>query len=152
MKKVFIIVTFLLGVTLVAMLLTKPEPKKHYDAMIGLAQNVVDQEVTSNNVKKNMAQMGAKKLAELGIEGVDEEALEQLGADVDLTEVTELGKDLAMNTAGFYLQSHMKGEDFFVVNVGMVNYKGMDIPITVGILGSVHRLVDEEQVRHLLRE
>ena len=152
MKKVFIIVTFLLGVTLVAMLLTKPEPKKHYDAMIGLAQNVVDQEVTSNNVKKNMAQMGAKKLAELGIEGVDEEALEQLGADVDLTEVTELGKDLAMNTAGFYLQSHMKVNDYHVVTIGLLNYEGTNLPVTIGIMGKVFVLIDEEHVKQMLRQ
>lgn len=152
MKKGFIIVTFLLGVTLVAMLLTKPEPKKHYDAMIGLAQNVVDQEVTSNNVKKNMAQMGAKKLAELGIEGVDEEALEQLGADVDLTEVTELGKDLAMNTAGFYLQSHMKVNDYHVVTIGLLNYEGTNLPVTIGIMGKVFVLIDEEQVKRMLRQ
>jgi hypothetical protein len=151
MKKGFIIVTFLLGVTLVAMLLTKPEPKKHYDAMIGLAQNVVDQEVTSNNVKKNMAQMGAKKLAELGIEGVDEEALEQLGADVDLTEVTELGKDLAMNTAGFYLQSHMKVNDYHVVTIGLLNYEGTNLPVTIGIMGKVFVLIDEEHVKQMLR-
>ena len=152
MKKVFIIVTFLLGVTLVAMLLTKPEPKKHYDAMIGLAQNVVDQEVTSNNVKKNMAQMGAKKLAELGIEGVDEEALEQLGADVDLTEVTELGKDLAMNTAGFYLQSHLKVNDYHVVTIGLLNYEGTNLPVTIGVMGKVFVLVDEEHVKRMLRQ
>jgi len=152
MKKGFIIVTFLLGVTLVAMLLTKPEPKKHYDAMIGLAQNVVDQEVTSNNVKKNMAQMGAKKLAELGIEGVDEEALEQLGADVDLTEVTELGKDLAMNTAGFYLQSHMKVNDYHVVTIGLLNYEGTNLPVTIGIMGKVFVLIDEEHVKQMLRQ
>ena len=150
MKKVFIIVTFLLGVTLVAMLLTKPEPQEHYDAMIGLAQNVVDQEVTSNNVKKNMAQMGAKKLAELGIEGVDEEALEQLGADVDLTEVTELGKDLAMNTAGFYLQSHMKVNDYHVVTIGLLNYEGTNLPVTIGIMGKVFVLIDEEHVKRML--
>jgi preprotein translocase subunit SecG len=75
MKKLLIIVTFVLGLALVAMVLTKPEPKEHYDAMIGLAQNVVDQEVTSDNVKKTMAQMGAEKLAELGIEGIDEATL-----------------------------------------------------------------------------
>ena len=152
MKKGFIIVTFLLGVTLVAMLLTKPEPKEHYDAMIGLAQNVVDQEVTSNNVKKNMAQMGAKKLAELGIEGVDEEALEQLGADVDLTEVTELGKDLAMNTAGFYLQSHMKVNDYHVVTIGLLNYEGTNLPVTIGVMGKVFVLIDEEHVKRMLRQ
>ena len=36
MKKVFIVVTLLLGITLVAMLLTKPEPQAHYDAVVGL--------------------------------------------------------------------------------------------------------------------
>ena len=58
MKKLFIVVTLLLGVTLVAMVLTKPEPKAHYDAVVGLAQNVVDQEMSSDNVKKKIAQAG----------------------------------------------------------------------------------------------
>ena len=40
-----------------------------------LVKIVVDQEVTSDNVKKTMAQMGAEKLAELGIEGIDEATL-----------------------------------------------------------------------------
>ena len=152
MKKLFIVVTFVLGVALVAMILTKPEPKEHYDAMIGLAQNVVDQEVTSNNVKKTMAQMGAPKLAELGIEGVDEATLEQLGADVDLTEVTQLGKDMAMNTAGFYLQSHMKVHDYHVATIGLLNYDGTNLPVTIGIMGKVFMLIDEEQVKRMLRQ
>ena len=152
MKKLFIVVTFVLGVALVAMILTKPEPKEHYDAMIGLAQNVVDQEVTSNNVKKTMAQMGAQKLAELGIEGGDEATLEQLGADVDLTEVTDLGKDVVMNTAGFYLQSHMRVDDYYVATVGLLNYKGVNLPVTLGILGKVYVLVDEEQVKRMVRQ
>ena len=100
MKKVFIVVTVLLGVTLVVMMLTKPEPKAHFDAVVGMAQNVVDQELTSDNVKKTIAKVGAEKLAELGIEGLDAETLERLGAEVDLTGVTEVGKDVAMNTAG----------------------------------------------------
>ena len=152
MKKLFIIVTFVLGLALVAMVLTKPEPKEHYDAMIGLAQNVVDQEVTSDNVKKTMAQMGAEKLAELGIEGVDAATLEKFGADVDLTEVTELGKDMVMNTAGFYLQSHMKVHDYYVVTIGLLNYKGTNLPVTIGIMGKVFVLIDEEHVKGMLRQ
>ena len=144
--------TFVLGVALVAMLLTKPEPKEHYDAMIGLAQNVVDQEMTSNNVKKTMAEMGAEKLAELGIEGVDAATLEKLGADVDLTEATEFGKDMVMNTAGFYLQSHMKVHDYYVVTIGLLNYKGTNLPVTIGIMGKVFMRVDEEEVKRLLRQ
>ena len=53
MKKVFIVVTMVLAVTVVAMLLTKPEAKEHYDAVVGLTQNVVDQEA-----------QGLEKLAE----------------------------------------------------------------------------------------
>lgn len=151
MKKVFIVMTFVLGAALVAMMLTKPEPKEHYDAMIGLAQNVVDQEMTSNNVKKTIAQMGAEKLEELGIKGIDAAKLERLGADVDLTELTELGKDMAMNTAGFYLQSHMTVHDYHVVTMGVLNYRGTNLPVTIGVMGKVFVLIDEEQAKHLLK-
>ena len=126
MKKLFIVVTLLLGVTLVAMVLTKPEPKAHYDAVVGLAQNVVDQEMSSDNVKKKIAQAGADKLAELGIDGVDAATLEKLGADVDLTKVTDIGKDVVMNTAGFYLQSHLTVDDYYVVTVGMLNHRSWE--------------------------
>ena len=51
--------------------------------MIGLAQSVVDQELTSDNVKRSIAQMGAEKLSELGIMGqvfvlVDKEQVKHL--------------------------------------------------------------------------
>ena len=152
MKRLFIVVTVVLGVALVAMWMTKPEPKEHYDAMMEVAQNVVEQEMTSDNVKKKVAQMGAEKLSELGIEGVDAATLEKLGADVDLTEVTELGKGLVTNMAGFYLQSNMKVDDYYVVTVGMLNYRGVNLPVTVGLMGKVFILVDEEQVKRMLKQ
>ena len=151
MKKVFLLVMLLVGVALVAMTLTKPEPKAHFDAVVGLAQNVVDQELTSDNVKKKVAQVGAEKLAELGIEGLDAETLERLGAEVDLTGVTEVGKDMAMNTAGLYLQSHLTVNDYFFVTVGVLNHRGTNMPMTLGVMGKVFVLVNEEQVRHLVR-
>lgn len=151
MKKLFIVVTLLLGVTLVAMVLTKPEPKAHYDAVVGLAQNVVDQEMSSDNVKKKIAQAGADKLAELGIDGVDAATLEKLGADVDLTKVTDIGKDVVMNTAGFYLQSHLTVDDYYVVTVGMLNHRGKNLPVSLGIMGKVVLLVDEQQVIQLVK-
>jgi len=151
MKKLFIVVTLLVGVKLVAMVLTKPEPKAHYDAVVGLAQNVVDQEMSSDNVKKKIAQAGADKLAELGIEGVDAATLEKLGADVDLTKVTDIGKDVVMNTAGFYLQSHLTVDDYYVVTVGMLNHRGKNLPVSLGIMGKVVLLVDEQQVIQLVK-
>lgn len=152
MKKLIFFVTIVLGVAVVAMLLTKPEPKEHYDAMMGVAQQVANQELTSDNVKKTVARVGAEKLSELGVEGVDAEMLEKLGADVDLSEATELGKDVAMNAAGFYLQSHMTVDDYYVVSVGMLKYRGMNLPVTVGVMGKVFVLIDEEQVKHMLRQ
>jgi hypothetical protein len=107
--------------------------------------------MNSDNVKKKIAQVGADKLAELGIEGVDAEALEKLGADVDLSKVTELGKDVAMNTAGFYLQSHLTVNDYYVVTVGLLNYRGKTLPVTLGIMGKVVLLVNEEQVKQMVK-
>lgn len=74
------------------------------------------------------------------------------GADVDLTEVTDLGKDVVMNTAGFYLQSHMRVDDYYVATVCLLNYKGVNLPVTLGILGKVYVLVDEEQVKRMVRQ
>ena len=151
MKKVFIIVTLLLGIAVVALLLTKPEPEKHYQAVRELAQCVMDQELTSDNVKSKIAKVGAEKLADLGIEGVDADMLEGLAADVDLTEVTEVGKSMAMTSAEMYLRSHFSVDDYVVVNVGMVNFRGRNLPITVGAFGKVFVLADEEQVKHILK-
>jgi len=35
-----------------------------------------------------------------------------------------------MNTAGFYLQSHMKVRDYHVVTIGLLNYEGTNLPNT----------------------
>ena len=152
MKHAFIIVTLLLGVVLVVMIFTKPDEQKHYEAVTELVQTVVEQEMSEDNLTERLAKAGAEKLADLGIEGVDAATLEKLGADVDLTEVTELGKDMAMNTAGFYLQSHMKVNDYHVVTIGLLNYKGTNLPVTIGAMGKVFVLVDDEQVKRLLRQ
>ena len=151
MKNVFIVMTLLLVVLLVAMGLKKPEPQEHFKAAMGLVQDMVDQEMTSDNVKKVLAQEGARKLEEWGISGVDAETLEKMGADVDLTGVTEVGKDVATMTVGAYLRSHFTVSDYYVVTVGMLDYKDTDLPVTVGILGKVFILVDKDQVRQLLR-
>ncbi len=54
--------------------------------------------------------------------------------------------------AGFYLQSHMRVDDYYVATVGMLNYKGVNLPVTLGILGKVYVLVDEEQVKRMIRQ
>ena len=151
MKKVFILVTLVLGIALVVMLVTKPEPKEHYDAVRALAQNMVDKHVNSDNVKEKIAQVGAEKLADMGIDGVDAETLNKLGDNVDMTEVTETGKSMAMGAAEIYLQSHLTVDDYALVTVGMVNFRGKNLPITVGAFGKVFVLADEEQVKHVLK-
>ena len=59
---------------------------------------------------------------------------------------------VAMNTAGFYLQSHMKVQDYHIATIGVLNYEGTNLPVTIGIMGKVFVLVDEEQVKQLLRK
>jgi hypothetical protein len=152
MKQVFIIVTLTLGVLLVVMLFTKPEPQQHYDAMMVVAEQVADQEMTSDNVKQVLARKTAEKLSEFGIEGIDAVMLEQLGAGVDLTEVTEQGREVAVDLAGVYLRSHMHVDDYYVATVGILNYRGLHLPVTVGALGKIFVLADEEAVTYLLRQ
>jgi hypothetical protein len=45
----------------------------------------------------------------------------------------------------------MKVDDYYVATVGMLNYRGTNLPVTLGIMGQVFVLVDKEQVKHLLK-
>ena len=150
MKKAFIIVTLLLGIVIMAMILTKPLPEAHYEATRRLAQSVVEHEVNSENVKNKVAQVGSEKLADLGSEGVDAETLEKLGADIDLTAMTEVGREMAMNTANIFLQSNLSVNDYLVVNIGMVNFRGRSLPLTFGAFGKVFVLANEDQVKNIV--
>jgi hypothetical protein len=58
---------------------------------------------------------------------------------------------MEIKQAEFYLQSHMKVDDYYVATVGMLNYRGTNLPVTLGIMGQVFVLVDKEQVKHLLK-
>ena len=55
MKHAFIIVTLLLGVVLVVMIFTKPDEQKHYEAVTGLVQTVVEQEMCEDNLTERLA-------------------------------------------------------------------------------------------------
>ena len=46
----------------------------------------------------------------------------------------------------------MRVDDYYVATVGMLNYKGVNLPVTLGILGKVYVLVDEEQVKRMVRQ
>ena len=49
------------------------------------------------------------------------------------------------------LQSHLKVDDYYVVTVGMLNHRGRNLPVTVGIMGKVVLLVNEEQVKQMVK-
>ena len=159
MKHAFIIVTLLLGVVLVVMIFTKPDEQKHYEAVTGLVQTVVEQEMSEDNLTERLAKAGAEKLADLGIEGVDEKMLADLGAEglaelgeaVNLNGIKETGEAVAVGTAQMYLRSHMTVNDYIVANVGWIDINGRTLPITIGVFGKVIMLVDESEVRQLIR-
>ena len=109
-----------------------------------------------------------EKLPELGVDlseedlknlGVDEEDLTRLGAqglakigeDMDLTEVKEVGTQMAMGAADMYLRSHMTVDNYVAVNIGWVTFHGHTLPITIGAFGKVFILADENQVRQLIK-
>jgi hypothetical protein len=46
----------------------------------------------------------------------------------------------------------MKVNDYHVVTIGLLNYKGTNLPVTIGAMGKVFVLVDDEQVKRLLRQ
>jgi hypothetical protein len=45
----------------------------------------------------------------------------------------------------------LKVDDYYVVTVGMLNYRGRNLPVTVGIMGKVVLLVNEEQVKQMVK-
>ncbi len=58
---------------------------------------------------------------------------------------------MAINFAGFILQSNMQVDDYLVLSVGTVNFHGQTLPITIGAFGKVFVLADEDDVRHMIR-
>lgn len=73
-------------------------------------------------------------------------------ADIPLPqEFVSTGTDMAMGAAGAFLQSNMEVGDYFFLSVGFVNYHGQSVPVTVGAFGNVYVLVDEEDVKHMIR-
>ena len=153
LKRAFIIVTLVLGALLVVMALTTPDQQAHYDAVRQLAQTVVEKELTAESISERLVKAGMEKL------GVDEEDLTRLGAqglatigeDMDLTEVKEVGTQMAMGAADMYLRSHMTVDNYVVVNIGWVTFHGHTLPITIGAFGKVFVLADESQVRQLIK-
>jgi hypothetical protein len=38
------------------------------------------------------------------------------------------------------------------VTIGLLNYEGTNLPVTIGIMGKVFVLIDEEHVKRMLRQ
>lgn len=55
----------------------------------------------------------------------------------------------AVKKVNSYLQTHMEVKDYIFVNVGMLNYHGNTYPITIGTLGEVYVLINEEYARKI---
>ena len=56
-----------------------------------------------------------------------------------------------MDAAGSFVQSNVQVDDYGVLSVGMVSFRGQTIPVTVGTFGKVFVLVDEEDVKRVIR-
>ena len=67
-------------------------------------------------------------------------------------EVVNFGSETAMGAANMYLLSNLMVNDYFFVNVGTVNHHGTAYPVTIGAFNKVFLLVDEEQVKQVIRQ
>ena len=125
-KKIFVFLTFVVIIVLVVMALTKPEPWEHQAAVRELAMRVVSQGMADVRMPVQLPEEYAK-----------------IG--------TEIATDIAMDAAGNFLQTNMQVDDYLVVSVGWVNYHGQNLPVTVGTFGRVFVLVDEEDVKNVIK-
>jgi hypothetical protein len=121
-KKIFVFLTLAVIITLVAMALTKPEAWQHYGEVRSLAMKVASQE--------------AAKM--------------QLPAELP-EEYAKVGEEVVMDAAGSFIQSNMQVDDYVVLSVGIVNFRGQSLPITIGAFGKVFVLVDEEDIRRAIK-
>lgn len=121
-KKIFVFLTFVVIIMLVAMALTKPEAWEHYGEVRSMAMKVASQE--------------AAKL-QLPVELPEEYA--------------KVGEEVVMDAAGSFIQNNMTVDDYGVLSVGVVNFRGQSLPITVGAFGKVFVLVDEEDIRRAIK-
>ena len=134
-KKVFIFLTFAVLVLLVVMALTKPEPWLHQAEVRKLAQSVASQKMSNIKLPEEYA-----------------EYLPEEYANMELPEeYAQLGTDMITNAAGSFLQSNMRVDDYVVLSVGMVDFHGQTLPVTIGAFGKVFVLADEEDVRQVIR-
>lgn len=134
-KRVFVLLTLVVVALLVVMALTKPEPWEHQAEVRKMALSVASQEITNMKLPEKYAKYLPEELA-------DKEIPE---------EYAKMGADVVMNAAGNYLQSNMKVDDYLILSVGMVNYHGQTLPITVGAFGKVFVLADEDDVRRVIK-
>lgn len=58
-KKIFVFLTFVVIIVLVAMVMTKPEPMEHHMAVRNMAVNVAGQELSDMQLPEKYAEMGA---------------------------------------------------------------------------------------------
>ena len=57
-----------------------------------------------------------------------------------------------MHIFSFYNFSLQNYNDYFFINVGTVNHHGTAYPVTIGAFNKVFLLVDEEQVKQVIRQ
>ena len=134
-KRVFVLLTLVVAALLVVMVLTKPDPWKHQAEVRKMALNVASQEMANMKLPEKYAKHLPEEYANMELP----------------EEYAQMGTNMVMDAAGRYLQSNMHVDDYVVLSVGMVNYHGQTLPITVGAFGKVFVLADEEDVSHVIK-
>ena len=114
-KRILIIVAFVVVALLVALSMTKPDRMAHYDAVKNAVKNMalktVDHELTSNPLTAEYATIGTMA---------------------------------ALNVIDEYLQRNFIVREHTFYTSGILVYNDMFIPVSIGIMGKVYLTVNED--------
>lgn len=125
MKKVFVLLVVVFVALLVVTPFTKPSELEHYAAVRTVAMKVAAQKMASMPVPDALA-------------------------DVASDEHTSLGSTMAQSAIDGVMRQSFEVNDYVFASVGTVHYHGMNVPITIGILGKVHLLADESKIQSII--
>ena len=142
MKRVVVLFLMFVIALLVIMTFTKPNELDHYVTVRVVAMKVASQKLAAVPVADAVADQLPEELRE----NLSDDMLDSLS---DMA--VDMGTNAAVSTFDNFMRQNFEIHDYKVVNVGMVKYHGMNVPITIGLFGKVKLLVDEAKIQSILQ-
>ena len=85
------------------------------------------------------------------LRGVALQAADRHLSNSQAADYVSVSAALAMDAVDPFLRQNFEVNDYMFVTVGTMRYRGMQVPVSVGVLGKVHILVDEDKLNHIFK-